>query len=98
LGARKFREGIKSLEQQIAFYERRIEDTPRREQELILLTRDYDNQEKNYRSLLDKKIQAQLAENLERKQQGEQFKILDPARLLKNHLSPIAIKSSYVGP
>ena len=97
LGARKFREGIKSLEQQIAFYERRIEDTPRREQELILLTRDYDNQEKNYRSLLDKKIQAQLAENLERKEQGEQFKILDPALLPEKPFKPDRNKIFLIG-
>jgi hypothetical protein len=30
---------------------------------------------------MDKKIQAKMAENLEHKQQGEQFKILDPARI-----------------
>ena len=97
LGARKFREGIKSLEQQIAFYERRIEDTPRREQELILLTRDYDLLEKNYQSLLDKKIQAQMAENLERKQQGEQFKILDPARLPEKPFKPDRNKIFPIG-
>jgi len=36
---------------------------------------------------MDKKIQAQMAENLERKQQGEQFKILDPARILRDPLN-----------
>jgi len=97
LGARKFREGIKSLEQQIAFYERRIEDTPRREQELILLTRDYDLLEKNYQSLLGKKIQAHMAENLERKLQGEQFKILDPARLPEKPFKPDRNKIFPIG-
>jgi uncharacterized protein involved in exopolysaccharide biosynthesis len=42
----------------------------------------------NYQSLLDKRIQAQMAENLERKQQGEQFKILDPARLPEKPIKP----------
>jgi len=97
LGARKFREEIKGLEQQIAIYERRIEDTPRREQELILLTRDYDLLEKNYQSLLGKKIQAHMAENLERKLQGEQFKILDPALLPEKPFKPDRNKIFLIG-
>ena len=53
-----------------------------------MLTRDYDLLKKNHQSLLDKKMQAQMAENLERKQQGEQFKILDPARLPEVPIRP----------
>lgn len=81
LEAKRLREEEASLKDQINLYQRRIEDTPKREQELTLLTRDYDLMKANYQSLLDKKIQSQMAENLERKQQGEQFKILDPARI-----------------
>jgi len=88
LEIKRLREEEKDLKQQIAFYQRRIEDTPKREQELILLTRDYDLMKANYQSLLDKKIQAQMAENLERKQQGEQFKILDPARIPEKPFKP----------
>jgi polysaccharide chain length determinant protein (PEP-CTERM system associated) len=81
LEAKRLREEEKDLKQQILLYQRRIEETPRREQELTLLTRDYDLMKANYQSLLDKRIQAQMAENLERKQQGEQFKVLDPAHI-----------------
>ena len=81
LEAKRLRGEEKNLKEQILLYERRIEDTPRGEQELALLTRDYDLSKVNYQSLLEKKIQAQMAENLERKQQGEQFKVLDPARI-----------------
>ncbi len=88
LEAKRAREETKYLKEQIILYQRRIEDTPRREQELVLLTRDYDLLKTNYQSLLDKKIQAQMAENLERKQQGEQFKILDPARVPENPIKP----------
>ncbi len=88
LEAKRLREEEKELKQQIVYYQRRIEETPKREQELILLTRDYDLMKANYQSLLDKKIQAQMAENLERKQQGEQFKILDPARLPEKPVKP----------
>ncbi|MGQ9637634.1 MAG: GumC family protein [Thermodesulfobacteriota bacterium] len=88
LEAKRSREELGNIKEQIALYQKRIEDTPKKEQELILLTRDYDLLKANYQSLLDKKIQAQMAENLERKQQGEQFKVLDPARLPEKPVKP----------
>jgi polysaccharide chain length determinant protein (PEP-CTERM system associated) len=88
LEAKRLKVEEKSLKDQIALYQRRIEDTPRGEQELALLTRDYDLTKENYQSLMDKKIQARMAENLERNQQGEQFKILDPARIPEKPIKP----------
>jgi polysaccharide chain length determinant protein (PEP-CTERM system associated) len=58
-----------------------IDETPRREQELQSLRRDYDNLTASYKSLLDRKHQAEIALNLERAQSGEQFRILDRAQL-----------------
>jgi len=88
LEAKRLREEEKDLKEQIRLYQLRVEETPKREQELLLLTRDYDLLKANYQSMLDKKIQAQMAESLERKQQGEQFKILDPARLPEKPVKP----------
>lgn len=97
LEVKRLREEEKELKQQIAFYQKRIEETPRREQELTLLTRDYDLVKANYQSLLEKKMQAQMAENLERKQQGEQFKVLDPARLPEKPVKPDRNKILLIG-
>ena len=97
LEAKRAKEEVKNLKEQMVLYQRRIEDTPKREQELTLLTRDYDLMKTNYQSLLDKKIQAQMAENLERRQQGEQFKILDPARLPVNPIKPDRNKILLIG-
>ncbi|MGZ3603749.1 MAG: GumC family protein [Thermodesulfobacteriota bacterium] len=97
LETKRLREEEKELKQQIALYQRRIEDTPRREQELAFLTRDYDLLKTNYQSLLDKKIQAQMAQNLEHKQQGEQFKILDPARVPEKPVKPDRNKILLIG-
>jgi polysaccharide chain length determinant protein (PEP-CTERM system associated) len=97
LEAKRSKEEVKNLKEQIALYQRRIEDTPKKEQELTLLTRDYDLLKTNYQSLMDKKIQAQMAENLERKQQGEQFKILDPARLPEKPIKPDRNKILLIG-
>ncbi|WP_447979344.1 GumC family protein [Candidatus Nitrospira bockiana] len=60
-------------------YVRRVERAPAVEQQLLILERDYDNMKKSYRSLLDKRINARVAENLEKRQQGRQFRIIDPA-------------------
>jgi len=97
LEVKRLRGEEKGLKDQISLYQRRVEDTPKREQELTLLTRDYDLLKSNYQSLLDKKIQSQMAENLERKQQGEQFKILDPARIPEKPIKPDRDKIMLIG-
>jgi polysaccharide chain length determinant protein (PEP-CTERM system associated) len=60
-------------------YQGRLENVPRVEQELLSLTRDYDNIQKSYESLLTKRIDANLAQNLEKSRQSEQFTILEKA-------------------
>jgi polysaccharide chain length determinant protein (PEP-CTERM system associated) len=60
-------------------YQARLESIPKVEQDLLSLSRDYDNIQKSYDSLLAKRIDARLAENLEKSQQGEQFTILEKA-------------------
>ncbi len=97
LEVKRLSEEEKNLKAQIGFYQKRIEDTPKREQELVLLTRDYDMLKANYQSLLDKNLQAQMAENLERKQKGEQFKILDPAVLPEKPIKPDRNKIMLIG-
>jgi polysaccharide chain length determinant protein (PEP-CTERM system associated) len=69
-----------SAMREISRYQRRLEQTPRIEQELIKLTRDYNNLEVFYQSLLSKQIEARMAEELERSQQSEQFTILQMAQ------------------
>ena len=69
------------LAEHIREFEQRVEQTPSREQEMMILMRDYENMQKNYQALLDKRLNAHVAENLEKRQQGEQFRVLDPANL-----------------
>jgi polysaccharide chain length determinant protein (PEP-CTERM system associated) len=88
LEAKRLKEEMENLKEQIVLYQRRIEETPKTEQEMLQLNRDYDLLRTYYQSLLDKKYQSQMAENLERKQQGEQFRILDPARLPEKPYKP----------
>lgn len=60
-------------------YQSRLDRTPQVEQQLIGLTRDYSTLKGSYQSLLEKRTEARLAENLERKQQSEQFRKLEEA-------------------
>ncbi|WP_022853861.1 XrtA system polysaccharide chain length determinant [Thermodesulfatator atlanticus] len=88
---------IANTNAKIALYQKRLENIPKREQELTDLTRDYNNLMKTYRMLLDKKIQAAMAETLEKRQQGEQFRIIDPARIPEVPVSPDVKKMLAMG-
>jgi polysaccharide chain length determinant protein (PEP-CTERM system associated) len=67
------------LQHKIDFYEGRVETTPKREQELATITRDYNITQQNYQRLLDRFYEAKRAESMEMRQQGEQFRIVDYA-------------------
>jgi len=79
LEVRQLKEEAEMLRKKIELYQQRIENTPKREQELIDLTRDYENLKQTYDSLLQRKLEAEQAAALERRQQGEQFRIVDQA-------------------
>ena len=67
------------LRESIAVYQARVDNVPRREQEFKELSRDYESTRELYGSLLKRYEEAQLAESMEQRQKGEQFKVLDPA-------------------
>jgi polysaccharide chain length determinant protein (PEP-CTERM system associated) len=71
----------KELESQIYSYRTRLNLTPQTEQQLADVSRGYEESKANYNSLLQKQNQSQLATSLEQRQQGEQFRILDPPSL-----------------
>lgn len=72
----------------IAGVEAKVAQSPRREQEMIALSRDYDNLKASYDDLLKKKLDADVSQNLEKRQKGEQFQILDPANLPEEPFTP----------
>ena len=69
----------KRLRDGIAAYQARVENVPRREQEFKELSRDYEGTRELYQSLSKRFEEAQLAESMEQRQKGEQFRVLDPA-------------------
>lgn len=64
---------------QIKELETHVEHTPVREQGLAVLLRDYENMQKGYQALLDKRTNARILENYENRQFGEQYRIIEPA-------------------
>ena len=79
---------IGRIHREIREYQARVDAAPRREQELLTLKRDYELIRSSYNSLLNRKQEADIAVNMERKQKGEQFQVLDPARLPEKPTAP----------
>jgi succinoglycan biosynthesis transport protein ExoP len=88
---------IEALQRQIDHYQRRLNLTPVREQQLAALTRDYEQSRNNYESLLAKRQQSELATNLEKQQQGEQFRVLDPPNLPQTPYFPNRLMIGLAG-
>ena len=85
---KKIRLDINKINKQIAVYQQHVENTPKREQELMSLQRDYQNIKDIYNSILKRKLEAEISVNMERKQKGEQFRLVDPPRLPVTPIAP----------
>lgn len=59
----------------------KINRLPLREQQMAQVTRDYEISKTNYRNLLDKKLAAEMAADLEHGRKPERLTLLDPARV-----------------
>ncbi len=90
-------EEMQNINAQIATVTRRLDSTPKREQELALLTRDYDTTRELFKSLLTKRGEANMAAELEQKQQGESFRVIEPARLPERPAGPNRFRLLLVG-
>ena len=56
-----------------------VQETPVREQEFKELARDYESTRELYASLLKRYAESQIAESMEQRQKGEQFRVIEPA-------------------
>ena len=100
-GSRRSTTGPPRSRKQIQQFERRVETTPASEQRFTDLRRDYDISLANYQALLEKKMNAKLSENLEKRQKGERFKVIDSANLPEKPFKPnkpvIALTGTALG-
>ncbi len=72
---------IKDEQSKISQYQARLNMAPVMEQQFADITRDYDQSKTDYEALLAKKNQSEMSTDLEKTQQGEHFRMLDPPNL-----------------
>ncbi len=97
LEIKRFQSESASISAQINKYLGRIEQTPAREQDMAALLREYESTKAAYETLLKKSQEAQQAENLEKRQKGEQFRVIDPARVPEEPFTPDVPKILLIG-
>lgn len=88
LEIKRLRDNGDKLRSQMEMYRGRIEGATVREQEMATIVQEYNNTKTLYDSLIRKSEEAQQSENLERRQKGEQFRVVDPARVPENPVQP----------
>ena len=94
---RRLRQDGEKLRSQVGQYRGRIEGATQREQEMASMLQEYNNTRLQYDTLIKKSEEAQQAENLERRQKGEQFRVIDPARVPEKPVQPDIPKVLLIG-
>jgi polysaccharide chain length determinant protein (PEP-CTERM system associated) len=93
----KHKEEQQSLSKSVAGYRAKLDAIPLREQEITQLVRDYEMSKAHYSQLLDKQLSAETATQLEIRQKGEKFEVLDPAQPPERPSRPNRILINSVG-
>jgi succinoglycan biosynthesis transport protein ExoP len=77
-----------ALQKKLQMYRQRIENAPKVEQTYLALMRDYQNASQKYQDIMNKILEARIAEGLEEHQKGEKFTLIDPASRPQKPVSP----------
>ena len=88
---------IKDGQAKINQYQSRLNMAPVMEQQFAEITRDYDQSKTDYESLLAKKNQSEMSTDLEKTQQAEHFRMLDPPDLPGKPYKPNRLLMSAAG-
>ena len=86
-----------SLLSQIEEHQIRVGKLPIREQQMAGLTRDYEISKLNYRNLHDKKVAADISEEMERSEQSERFTIAEAPHVPTLPVAPNRLLYNLVG-
>jgi polysaccharide biosynthesis transport protein len=90
-------QSIAGLKAKVNSYQDRLNSSPAREQELLELTRGYEQSKANYDELLKKQNASEMATDMEQMQQGERFTMLDPPTLPLKPDFPNRLKFCGIG-
>jgi len=88
---------IKDLQAKVGQYQARLNMAPVMEQQFADITRDYEQSKAGYDSLLSKKNQSEMATSLEKTQQAEHFRMLDPPNLPEKPYKPNRLQICGIG-
>jgi polysaccharide biosynthesis transport protein len=87
----------KRLKDEVEQYQRRLNAMPVREQQLAGILRNYDQLKQDYADLLAKETQSQMSADLEKREEGQQFRLVDRPSLPTVPSSPKRVKISLGG-
>ncbi|WP_133719018.1 GumC family protein [Methylocaldum gracile] len=91
---RQRREEVKA---KLGEYESRLLQSPKVERQYLELVRDYENATARYRELRAKAMEAEVAEQLEKKSKGERFSIIEPPLLPEKPIKPNRPAIAFLG-
>ena len=83
---------LANLQAQAKTYQGRVQSSPQVEQKYSELTRDFGEAQEEYKSLLHKRDDAEMSASLQRRQQGEQFQLVDPASFPEHPTFPNSLQ------
>jgi polysaccharide chain length determinant protein (PEP-CTERM system associated) len=71
---------IEDIERKVVFYQKMVQDTPKREQEFLSLNRDYQNIKSLYDSILARKLESDISVNMEKSRRASSSAFWMPPR------------------
>jgi hypothetical protein len=77
-----------TLKEKVKTFNRRLEETPKLEQEYLALQRDYTNATAKYQEVMNKILESRISEGMEEHQKGEKFTLIDPASYPEKPIKP----------
>jgi succinoglycan biosynthesis transport protein ExoP len=84
----RHKEEMQRLSKTVSSYQAKLSAIPLREQEITQLVRDYEISKAHYSQLLGQQLSAETATQLEIRQKGEKFEVLDPGQVAERPARP----------
>jgi len=88
---------IKEVNKMADDYRDRIGNTPKVEGAYKAILTERDNAQAKYNDLMQKHMEAKVAQGLEKEQKGERFTLIDPARLPEKPYKPNRLAIALIG-
>jgi polysaccharide biosynthesis transport protein len=93
----KHKEESQRLSKSVLAYQAKLSAIPVREQEITQLVRDYEISKSHYSQLLGQQLSAETATQLEIRQKGEKFEVLDPGQVAERPSRPNRVLINSAG-